>query len=241
MEERLQKFMARAGVGSRRYCEELIKEGRVKVNGRVVTELGTKVDPDNDVVEVDGNPVRPKQEKLYIIINKPSGFITSVRDQYGRPTVIDLLGDVSSRVYPVGRLDFNTEGLLLLTNDGELAFRLTHPRYRVKKTYVAEVEGHPVDTSLDKLRKGIMLEDGVTAPADVKILKQTRSSTLVEITIHEGRKRQVRRMFETIGHKVIRLKRTTIDGIGLDKLPPGDFRHLSNKEIEMLFKTVRLK
>ncbi|MCL6472068.1 MAG: rRNA pseudouridine synthase [Firmicutes bacterium] len=241
MEERLQKFMARSGVGSRRYCEELIKSGRVKVNGKVVTELGTKVDPAKDKVEVDDKAIHPKEERLYIMINKPSGFITSVTDKFGRPTVIDLLGGISDRVYPVGRLDIDTEGLLILTNDGELAFRLTHPRYKVRKTYVAEVIGHPTDENLDRLRKGIMLEDGMTAPAEVKILRQVKNATFVEITIHEGRKRQIKRMFQAIGHRVVFLKRISIDNVLLDNLPLGDFRHLTEKEIDNLYRAVRLR
>lgn len=241
MEERLHKFMARAGVGSRRKNEELIKEGRVKVNGRVVTELGTKINPTQDVVEVDNMVIHVKEEKIYLMLNKPAGFITSVTDQYGRPTVIDLLGGVSDRVFPVGRLDLDTEGLLFLTNDGELAFRLTHPRYKVKKKYTAEVEGHPSDESLDKLRKGIMLEDGITAPAEIRVIKETRSSTFLSVTIHEGKKRQIRRMFQEVGHTVIFLKRNAVDGVLLDKLPIGNFRPLTPKEVEMLYRAVRLK
>ncbi|HEY3373898.1 MAG TPA: pseudouridine synthase [Candidatus Aquicultor sp.] len=241
MEERLQKFLARAGVSSRRHAEQLITDGRVKVNGHVVTELGTKVDPVNDVVEVDNKRILPKEEKLYIILNKPSGFITSVTDPYGRPTVIELLGGIQDRVFPVGRLDLDTEGLLLLTNDGELAFRLTHPRYKVKKKYITEVMGHPPDDLLNNLRKGIMLEDGMTAPAEIKVLRETKSSTLLETTISEGKKRQIRRMFEAIGHSVIFLKRIAVDNIVLNKLPLGDFRHLTDKEIDMLYKSVRLK
>lgn len=233
--------MARAGVGSRRHCEELIKEGRVKVNGKIVTELGTKIDLSKDTVEVDDKPLRPREERLYIALNKPAGFITSVTDKYGRPTVIDLLGGVSYRVFPVGRLDFDTEGLLLLTNDGELAFRLTHPRYKVKKEYIAEVEGHPSDRELVNLRKGIMLEDGMTAPAKIKVLRQTRSSAVIDVTIHEERKRQVRRMFQAIGYRVITLKRVAIDGLDLEDLPVGNFRHLTNKEVDMLYKSVRLR
>ncbi|MEW5707153.1 MAG: pseudouridine synthase [Actinomycetota bacterium] len=239
--ERLHKFMARSGVGSRRYCEELIRQGRVKVNGQVVTELGIKINPSIDIVEVDGKIVRPKEEKIYLMLNKPAGFITSVTDMYGRPTVIDLLGGLSLRVYPVGRLDFNTEGLLLLTNDGELAFRLTHPRYKVKKKYIAEITGYLTDESLQELRKGVMLEDGMTAPADVNILREKEFSSIVEITIHEGRKRQIRRMFQAVGHTVTFLKRIAVDGIFLGNLPLGDFRHLTSEEVDSLYKSVHLK
>lgn len=233
--------MARAGVGSRRYCEELIKSGRVKVNGKVVSELGIKVNPAVDKVEVNGRLIHPEEQRLYIMINKPSGFITSVTDKFGRPTVIDLLGGVSDRVYPVGRLDINTEGLLLLTNDGELAFRLTHPRYKVRKTYFVEVGGHPPKEKLGMLRKGIMLEDGITAPVEIKILSHTKISTFIEITIHEGRKRQIRRMFQAIGFTVTFLKRISINGLLLGSLPLGDFRHLTDQEVDDLYRAVRLK
>lgn len=241
MEERLQKYMARAGVGSRRYCEELIREGRVKVNGKVVTELGTRVDPAKDLVEVDDRLIQPKQENIYFMLNKPAGFITSATDKYGRSTVFDLLGGISDRVFPVGRLDYDTEGLLLLTNDGELAFRLTHPRYKVKKRYIAEITGHPSDKSIDDLRKGIMLDDGKTAPAEISVTQQTGTSTFVDITIHEGRKRQIRRMFLAIGHKVIFLKRIAIHDVSLDNLSLGNFRPLTHQEVEVLYRAVRLK
>jgi 23S rRNA pseudouridine2605 synthase len=241
MEERLQKFMARAGVGSRRHCEELIRQGRVKVNGNIIRELGTKVNPDTAIIEVDGEQVKPKPDKFYLMLNKPSGFITSVTDKYGRPTVIELLGGLKDRVYPVGRLDLNTEGLLFITNDGELAFRLTHPRYKVKKKYVAEVMGHPSDDIIEKLRKGVMLEDGLTAPAAIKIMRETNTTTFIEISIHEGRKRQIRRMFDQFDHAVVFLKRVSVDGVTLGKLPLGDFRHLTENEIDSLFRSVRLK
>lgn len=241
MEERLQKFMARAGAGSRRQCEKYITDGRVKVNGEVVTELGTKVNPTTDRVELDDKMLRLKEARIYLALNKPPGFLTSVTDNFGRPTVIDLLGGISDRIFPVGRLDLDTEGLLLLTNDGELAFRLTHPRYKVKKRYITEVEGHPADSDLAMLRQGIMLEDGITAPADVTILNRTQATSIVEITIHEGRKRQIRRMFQTVGHDVVMLKRIAIDNIILGDIPIGDCRHLTEAEIDKLYRTVRLK
>jgi 23S rRNA pseudouridine2605 synthase len=241
MEERLQKYLAKSGVGSRRACEELIKQGKIKVNGIVVTELGTKVDPKKDKVEVDGKLVKPQPDKFYLMLNKPSGFITSVTDNYGRPTVIDLLGGLKDRVYPIGRLDYTTEGLLLITNDGELAFRLTHPRYKVKKKYVAEVMGHPSEDVLNNLRKGVMLEDGLTAPSEVEVMKNTAATTFVEITIHEGRKRQIKRMFEEFDHPVVYLKRVSIDKVSLGKLALGDYRHLTKKELDSLRTAVRLK
>ncbi|MBS3908248.1 MAG: rRNA pseudouridine synthase [Actinobacteria bacterium] len=241
MEERLQKFMARAGAGSRRQCEKYITDGRVKVNGEVVAELGTKVNPTTDRVELDDKLLRLKEAHIYLALNKPPGFLTSVTDNFGRPTVIDLLGGISDRVFPVGRLDLDTEGLLLLTNDGELAFRLTHPRYKVKKRYITEVEGHPADSDLAMLRQGIMLEDGITAPAEVTILNRTKATSIVEITIHEGRKRQIRRMFQTVGHDVVMLKRIAIDNIILGDIPIGDCRHLTEAEIDKLYREVRLK
>ncbi|MDI6815639.1 MAG: pseudouridine synthase [Actinomycetota bacterium] len=241
MEERLQKFMARAGAGSRRMCEKYITDGRVKVNGEVVTELGTKVNPVIDRVELDNRLLSIKETRIYLALNKPPGFLTSVTDGYGRPTVIDLLGGISDRIFPVGRLDLDTEGLLLLTNDGELAFRLTHPRYKVKKRYVAEVEGHPADSDLTILRQGIMLEDGITAPAEATILNRTQHTSIVEITIHEGRKRQIRRMFQTVGYEVVMLKRIAIDNISLGDIPIGDCRNLTETEIDKLYRAVRLK
>ena len=241
MEERLQKFMARAGAGSRRQCEKYITDGRVKVNGEVVTELGTKVNPVIDRVELDNRLLSIKETRIYLALNKPPGFLTSVTDNFGRPTVIDLLGGISDRIFPVGRLDLDTEGLLLLTNDGELAFRLTHPRYKVKKRYITEVEGHPADSDLAMLRQGIMLEDGITAPAEVTILNRTQHTSIVEITIHEGRKRQIRRMFQTVGHDVVMLKRIAIDNIILGNIPIGDSRHLTEMEIDKLYRAVRLK
>ncbi|MDP2211419.1 MAG: pseudouridine synthase [Candidatus Aquicultor sp.] len=241
MEERLQKFMARAGAGSRRQCEKYITDGRVRVNGQVVTELGTKVNPAIDRIELDDRVLSIKETRIYLALNKPPGFLTSVTDNFGRPTVIDLLGGISDRIFPVGRLDLDTEGLLLLTNDGELAFRLTHPRYKVKKRYVTEVEGHPADGDLAMLRQGIMLEDGITAPAEVTILNRTQHTSIVEITIHEGRKRQIRRMFQTVGYEVVMLKRIAIDSINLGDIPIGNCRHLTEMEIDKLYRAVRLK
>ena len=241
MEERLQKFMARAGAGSRRQCEKYIADGRVKVNGEVVTELGTKINPVVDRVELDDRLLSIKETRIYLALNKPPGFLTSVTDSFGRPTVIDLLGGISDRIFPVGRLDLDTEGLLLLTNDGELAFRLTHPRYKVKKRYITEVEGHPADSDLAMLRQGIMLEDGITAPAEATILNRTQHTSIVEITIHEGRKRQIRRMFQTLGHDVVMLKRIAIDSIILGDIPIGNCRNLTEMEIDKLYRAVRLK
>lgn len=231
--ERLQKVMAHAGVASRRHSEELIQAGRVTVNGKVVTQLGTKVVPGRDVIEVDGRPLGKPEKPIYIMMNKPKGYVTTLYDPQGRRKVIDLLeGEVAQRVYPVGRLDYDTEGLLLLTNDGKLAHALMHPSRQVKKTYIAKVRGVPGPAKLRKLEQGIDLEDGPTAPADVKLLEvNPPNSATLSIRIHEGRNRQVRRMCEAIGHEVIHLKRTTLGPLHLKDLPVGAWRELTEREV----------
>lgn len=237
--ERLQKVISQAGVASRREAETLIKEGRVVVNGKVVTELGTKVDINKDKVRVDGKLIA-SQENIYILMNKPKGVITSVKDDRGRKTVIDLLEGVSQRVYPVGRLDYNTEGVVLLTNDGELTNSLIHPKYKVYKTYIAKVQGIPSEDQLDLLRIGIKLEDGVTAPAKVNIqdIDPSHNITTFEITIHEGKNRQVRRMCDAIGYPVKNLKRIKFATLTLEGLRRGQYRLLSVDEVENL-KTIK--
>jgi len=233
--ERLQKILAQAGVASRRKCEELILAGAVEVNGEKVTTLGTKVDPSTDVIAVNGKKIRG-ENKVYLMLNKPKGVITSAKDPQGRKVVSDFLPGIKERVYPVGRLDYDTEGLLLLTNDGEFANLLTHPSNHVPKTYLATVKGVPHGSALEQLQKGIQLEDGMTAPAEVEyddVRIESKEST-IRITIHEGRNRQVRRMFEAIGHKVIKLKRVRFGEMGLDQLPRGKFRHLEPNEIKAL-------
>jgi len=232
--------MAQAGIASRRKCEHLILEGRVKVNSEVVQRLGAKVDPSKDKIEVNGMALQFTTEMTYILLNKPAGYLTTMMDPFNRPTIVDLIRE-ETRVFPVGRLDKESEGLLLLTSDGELSFRLTHPRYRVKKTYLAEVRGHPEETILQMLRRGVVLEDGLTAPAKVEVLERGKESTVVEITIWEGRKRQVRRMFEKVGHPVIGLRRISFGPIELGYLPPGRYRFLHPSEIKALCKTVGLK
>lgn len=233
--ERLQKAMAHAGVASRRKCEELIAQGRVAVNGQIVTELGFKVDPNTDVITVDGRPIRPER-KLVILLHKPKGVITSVSDPQGRRTVIDYLKGVKERVYPVGRLDYDTEGLLLLTNDGELANLLMHPRHQVPKTYLATVKGIPHGEQLDRLREGIELEDGRTSPAEVEYadVDLDQNTAVISITIHEGRNRQVRRMLEAIGHEVIRLRRIQYGPLTLAGVPRGKYRILKPEEVKEL-------
>ncbi|HEY8347785.1 MAG TPA: pseudouridine synthase [Symbiobacteriaceae bacterium] len=241
--QRLQKVMAHAGVASRRHSEELILAGRVTVNGKVVTKLGTKVVPGRDVIEVDGRPLGKPEKLVYIMLNKPKGYVSTLYDPQGRPKVIDLLGDeVAERVYPVGRLDYESEGLLLLTNDGELAYRLMHPSHQVKKTYIVKVRGVPSAAKLRRLAKGIELDDGPTAPADVKMIAvNPPNSAVLSIRIHEGRYRQVRRMCEAIGHEVIHLRRTTLGPLHLGDLPVGQWRELTTREVAELKAAVGLR
>ncbi|MEW6275493.1 MAG: pseudouridine synthase [Bacillota bacterium] len=234
--ERLHKYLARAGVASRRKCEELIQAGLVKVNDQIVTRLGTSIDPAVDRVEVAGRPVQKPGEKVYILLNKPAGYVTTVHDPQGRPKVLDLLKNVRQRVYPVGRLDYETEGLLLLTNDGELAYALTHPRHQVQKTYLAWVSGVPPADKLAQMAKGMLLSDGPTAPARVKLKGKNKKGAVLEISIHEGRKRQVRRMCARIGHPVYRLKRIGLGPLALRGLKPGEYRLLTPEEVAKLKK-----
>lgn len=238
--ERLQKILAQAGIASRRKCEDLIVAGKVEVNGEVVTTLGTKADPDQDIITVSGRPIS-NEKKVYLVMNKPKGVITSASDPEGRKIVSDYLRGIKERVYPVGRLDYDTEGLLLLTNDGEFANLLTHPKHHVPKTYMATVKGVPHGSDLDKLKAGIMLDDGMTAPADVeyKDIDTAKNEATISITIHEGRNRQVRRMFEAISHPVIKLKRISFGDLLLQNLKRGLFRHLTKDEIEDLIKLAK--
>ena len=225
---RLQKVLARAGVGSRRACEELIAEGRVTVNG-VAADLGRRVDPQRDRVEVDGTPVAVAEGLVYYLLNKPAGVVTTAADPEGRPTVVGMVPE-RPRVFPVGRLDAATEGLLLLTNDGDLAHRLAHPSHGVEKEYVAVVEGRPSPGAVRRLREGVELEDGVTAPAGVAL----QPPSTLRLVIHEGRNRQVRRMCEAVGHPVVRLVRTRIGPIADRNLAPGEWRPLSQTEVRAL-------
>ncbi len=234
--ERLQKFLANGGVASRRKAEQMIQEGRVKVNGKIVTELGVKVDGERDVVEVDGKAIHCQKSFVYYLLNKPSGYVTTVADQFSRPTVTQLLTGVKERVYPVGRLDYETEGLIILTNDGDLAFKLTHPKHKVDKVYQVLIEGEVNQEALDKLAKGVLLEDGITAPAKGKFLKKWPHQTLIELRIHEGRNRQVRRMVAALGLKVKYLRRIKVGSLELGSLPLGKYRSLTETEIEELKK-----
>ncbi|MFJ8261358.1 pseudouridine synthase [Rummeliibacillus sp. NPDC094406] len=232
--ERLQKVIAHAGIASRRKAEELITEGKVKVNGQVVRELGTKVTA-SDSIEVEGVKIE-KEIKVYYLLYKPRGVISAVSDDRGRKTVLDLFPNVEQRIFPVGRLDYDTSGVLLLTNDGDFSNLLTHPRYNIDKTYVAKVKGEPRREDLKKLERGIMLEDGKTAPARVKVLSSNREhgKSIIAITIHEGRNRQVRRMFEAIGCPVEKLKREQFAFLGLHGLNAGESRELTAHEVKQL-------
>ncbi|MCF0135889.1 MAG: rRNA pseudouridine synthase [Lachnospiraceae bacterium] len=237
MEERLQKYMAECGVGSRRRCEEIIKEGRVKVNGATVTEMGFKVDPGKDIVEYAGKVLKNTQPATTVLLNKPAGFVTTARDQFGRPDVTQLVRMNGVRLYPVGRLDYQTTGLLLLTNDGELAYKLTHPAHQIDKVYRALVRGEIKLEAIRRLEEGVTLEEGVvTSPAKVKLLGIKGGNSTIEITIHEGRNHQVRRMAEAVGYPVLRLRRIQEGPLKLGNVKEGEYRVLSDKEVEALKK-----
>jgi len=236
--QRLSKLIAAAGVASRRKAADLIRAGRVEVNGQPVDHPGTLVDETQARVTVDGQPVR-LQPLVHILLNKPRGPLSAVTDQRGRQTVVDLLGEMEARLYPAGRLDGDTEGLLLITNDGELTYRLTHPSHEVEKVYEAEVVGTPSAEALRRLRQGVALEDGVTAPAAVSVLREGRERSLVELTIHEGRKRQVKRMLKAVGHPVVALRRTRVGPLLLGDLAPGAWRYLTPEELAALERVTR--
>ncbi|KYZ77473.1 pseudouridine synthase [Anaerosporomusa subterranea] len=233
--ERLQKVISQAGIASRRESESIITAGRVTVNGKVVTELGVKVDPVKDKVRVDGKLIRG-EKLVYLLLFKPKGVVSTLSDPEGRETVAQLVSDAPQRVYPVGRLDYNTEGALLLTNDGELTHALLHPSRHVKKTYIARVKGIPAEEKLDKLRTGIKLDDGMTAPAEVYLLEadQQKGDARIEITIHEGRNHQVRRMCDAIGYSVKQLKRVSFAFLTLEGLKRGQYRSLTDDEVKKL-------
>ncbi|MGB9886332.1 MAG: pseudouridine synthase [Moorellales bacterium] len=231
--KRLAKALADLGVASRRRAEELIRSGRVRVNGATVTDPTTRVDDTKDLLEIDGRRLRPP-ERVALLLNKPAGYLSTTYDPWGRPTVLDLIGPQPYRLYPVGRLDLDAEGLLLLTNDGELAFLLTHPRHEVDKTYRVLVRGRPRPQALEQLRQGVRLEDGRTAPARVRQLGQEKGNTWLEITVHEGRKRQIKRMCQAVGHPVMRLQRTRIGFLTLKGLAPGHYRLLTREEVQRL-------
>lgn len=231
---RLNKYIAHAGIASRRKADVLIQEGRVKVNGKVVIEMGFEINEKKDKVQVDESSIRKENRKVYILLNKPTGYISSVKDQFERKTVLDLVKKIKERVYPVGRLDYDSRGLLLLTNDGDLTYSLTHPKHEVKKTYIVLTRNRPKEIELDRLRRGLTIDDYKTSKAELRYLKSDERGTWTEIKIHEGKNRQIRKMFEAIGYKVIDLQRISIGNIKLKDLQEGKFRYLNEKEISYL-------
>ena len=232
---RLQKYMAMCGVAARRKCEEIISAGRVSVNGQIITEMGTQVEA-GDRVELDGVLITLEEEKRYILYHKPAGEVTTVSDDKGRETVMDRFKDFPVRLYPVGRLDYDSEGLLLLTNDGELAQRLTHPSCEVDKVYLARVTGNPSNEAIDRLRRGVFMEgdERRTYPASVRVVRDESLYSDIVVSIHEGRNRQVRRMFDAVGHKVLLLRRIRFGPLELGDLKRGEWRELTPQEIELL-------
>lgn len=242
MEERLQKFLAESGVASRRKSEELILNGKVKVNGITVTELGIKINPENDIVEYNGKVIKKENNKVYILLNKPIGYVTTVKDQFKRDTVMDLVKVIKERVVPVGRLDMYTSGALLLSNDGEFVNKVTHPKHEIEKTYNATVVGKITKEDVEKLTNGVEIEDNgeiyKTKNAKVKILKidEIKNISRIQITIHEGKNREVRKMCEAVGKKVLALHRCKIGNIDVKDLALGKWRYLNKKEIEELLK-----
>lgn len=232
--ERLQKILAQAGIASRRKCEELILEGRVAVDGMIITELGFKVDPAAATITFDGAPIS-HENKVYILLNKPTGYVTTLSDPQGRAIVTDLLPGIKERVFPVGRLDFDTEGALILTNDGRLSQFIQHPSYEVNKTYVATVRGRPSRDKINRLEQGIIIDGQKTWPARVRIIKQKKTESILEVIIHEGKKRQVRKMLGAVGHPVKSLKRTAYGNLKIGKLEPGSYRLLSKNDLKKVF------
>lgn len=233
MLERLQKILSDYGIASRRHAEELIKEGRVTVNGQIAV-IGQKADPEKDYIKVDGKLLIKPEPKVYYAFYKPRKVITSLLDPQGRPTIKDFIRGIKFRIYPVGRLDFDSEGLLLLTNDGQLAYKIMHPSSQIEKTYMVKVDGIVEPETIEKLRKGIKIEGKLAVPVSVHLVKKLKANSWIKITLHEGRKRQIRKMFERVGHPVIRLIRIAIDGIKLGELKPGQLRALTEEEIEKL-------
>ena len=237
MEERLQKYLANNGIAARRKCEEYILDGRVKVNGKIVTELGTKINPEKDIIEFDGNAVEKVEKHVYILLNKPIGYVTTVKDQFDRPTVLDLV-NVKEKVLPVRRLDMYTSGALLLTNDGDFINKITHPKNEVEKTYTATVKGIVNQEDVQRLENGVEIDDYISGKAKVKILKTDEEKKLsrVQITIHEGKNREVRKMCEAIGKKVLALHRRKIENLDVKKLKIGQWRYLTDSEVKELLK-----
>lgn len=238
MKERIQKIIATAGIDSRRHAEKLITEGRVSVNDVVITKLGEKADAEKDIIRIDGKTISLGKTKYYIALNKPAGFVTTLHDPQNRPTIVDLLGDMPERVYPVGRLDYDSKGLLLLTNDGDFAQKVQHPRFQKPKVYRVKIQGHLSREDLKLLGKGIKLPDGVFKPENLKVEKINDRSCWLRLTLREGRNRIIRRGFEAAGHRVALLVREAIGGLNLGNLKEGDWRHLTKKEIDQLLDNV---
>lgn len=236
-EERLQKFLANSGIASRRKCEEYILKGKVSVNGKIVDELGTKINPDKDVVKYNGKIVKKTDKKVYILLNKPIDYVTTVKDQFDRQTVLDLI-DIPEKVVPVGRLDMYTSGALLLTNDGDFVYKVTHPKYEIEKTYTVTIRGIATQDDVKKLENGVKIDDYVSGKAKVKILKtdEEKNFSRLQITIHEGKNREVRKMCEAIDKKVLALHRRRIGNLDVKNIEIGKWRYLNKKEVEELIK-----
>src|SRR6266545_8205388 len=245
MQQRLQKLIAAAGIASRRHAEELIAAGQVSVNGRTVTELGVKANPQTDHIKVKGrliNPLLQKHEHVYVLLNKPKGYLSSMADPKGRPLVIELIPSSLGRLHPVGRLDFNTEGLLLLTNDGEFTNLVTSARNRIPKVYEVKVKGVPPEEAIERLRRGVVLDDGTrTAPAEIRKVEETDTNAWFEVTLQEGRNQQIRRMFDSVGHSVLKLRRVRIGFLRDERLGTGAWRLLTEEEVIRLLKPRRRK
>ena len=235
MEERLQKYLAECGVSSRRKCEEYILQGKVKVNNKIITELGTKINPEKDKVTFERKEVKKENKKVYILLNKPIGYVTTAEEQFGRDKVLDLV-KVKERIVPVGRLDMYTSGALILTNDGEFVYKVTHPKHEITKTYTVTIHGIITKQEVEQLSNGVKIDDYITKPAKVKILKtdEEKNISRIEITIHEGKNRQVRKMCEAISKKVIALHRSKIGNIGVKDLKLGQWRYLKENEVKQL-------
>ena len=237
MEERLQKYLANSGVASRRKCEELILQGKIQVNGNVISELGIKVDPEKDKISFNGKEIKKTQKHIYILLNKPIGYVTTADDQFGRDTVLDLV-KIKERIVPVGRLDMYTSGALILTNDGDFVYKVTHPKHEIEKTYTVTLKGIVTNDEVERLRKGVKIDDYITKEARVKILKidMEKKVSRLEITIHEGKNRQVRKMCEAIDKKVLALHRSKIGSIGVKDIELGKWRYLRKQEVQKLIK-----
>ena len=235
---RLEKFLSESGIASRRDAKKYISAGRVSVNGEKVLIPGTHIDPQEAEITFDGEPIGGKPQQIYLMLNKPAGYLTTVHDERGRPTVMALVSDITERIYPVGRLDLDTEGLLLMANDGDFAHRILHPSHEIEKTYIAWVEGQPNRWEIQRLREGIEIEEGVITSAKVNQIGKREGQTQFKVVIHEGKKRQIRRMFRAVGHEVMHLKRIGIGSLSLGRLPIGKYRFLTSLEVESLDREV---